>query len=110
MFETIVNISEFEEIIGANQAVLAYFSTDECSVCTVLKPKVEELIVSNFPQIRAVYVNINQAAKLAAKYTIFTAPTVVMFLDNRELFRKSRHFGIHQLQADIERPYELLFS
>ena len=110
MFENCTNIIELKNLLDGNPAVLVYFSTDDCSVCKVLKPKVEQLIVSNFPQIKGVYINVNQAPELAAEYAVFTVPTVLIFLESRELLRKSRSFGISQLYDEIKRPYQLMFT
>ena len=110
MFEEITQISEFDKVLKESPAILAYFFSDDCNVCKNLKPKVEELIVGNFPQIRGVYINLNSAFDLSARYSVFVAPTIVIFLDSRELFRRSRAFGIHELNEKIKRPYQLLFS
>lgn len=110
MFEEITEISDFKSLTENCPAVFAYFSVDDCQVCKALKPKVENLIVSNFPQIRGVYINLNNAPELAARYVVFTAPTMVIFLENKELFRKIRAVGIHELKSRIDRPYQLLFK
>ena len=108
--EPIVSIEEFSNVLKENEAVLAYFSTEICSVCKVLKPKVEEMISKSFPRIRAVYIQSDQLPELAAQLNVFTAPTVVVFFDGRESIRKSRAFGIDQLRGEISRPYDLLFE
>ena len=110
MFTEIDNIRDFHKLLRTNSAVLAFFHSDNCNVCQILKPKIEELIVGNFPQIRGVSINLNNARELAADYTVFSSPSVLMFFNNSELFRKVRGFGIHELEQEIARPYYLLFS
>ena len=46
--KTIQSIPEFDQILAENDAVLAYFSTETCSVCHVLKPKVIEMVSEAF--------------------------------------------------------------
>ncbi|MGQ8336593.1 thioredoxin family protein [Sunxiuqinia sp. A32] len=110
MFVEITQKNQLESFIKERSAALVYFSTDECNVCKVLKPKIQELIVGNFPQIALVYININKAPDIAAHYRVFVAPTLVIFFEDRELLRKSRSFGIYELEQELNRPYHLLFS
>ena len=108
--KVILSIDEFSNVLKENEAVLACFSTENCSVCKVLKPKVEEMLSKSFPRIRAVYIQSDQLPELAAQLSVFSAPTVVVFFDGRESIRKSRAFGIDQLKGEISRPYNLLFG
>jgi len=110
MFEDVRNSEELALLVRNSSAVLLYFSTDECNVCKVLKPKIEQLIVSNFPQIKLVYININTTPEIAASYHVFTAPTMLILFENKELLRKGRSFGIYELGDELARPYQLLFS
>ncbi|HEX7583492.1 MAG TPA: thioredoxin family protein [Prolixibacteraceae bacterium] len=108
--ETIHTIQEFEKVLTANEAVLAYFSTEICSVCKVLKPKVTGMIAESFPLMKMVYVESDKLPELAAQNRVFTAPTVVVFFAGRETIRKSRTFGVDELKSEIQRPYSLLFE
>lgn len=108
--KTIQSLEEFKKEVDDNQAVLAYFSTDSCSVCHVLKPKVEQMIGANFPQIKVLYIPSDQQPEVAAQNHIFAAPTILVFFEGRETLRKSRAFGIDELKAEIQRPYALLFD
>lgn len=106
----IQSICEFDQILAENEAVMAYFSTEVCSVCHVLKPKVIEMVSKTFPKMAMVFVESNQLPELAAQYHVFTAPTVVVFFVGRETIRKSRAFGVGELRAEIERPYAMMFE
>lgn len=108
--EVILTIGEFNQLLKENDAVLAYFSTEICSVCKVLKPKVEEMLAESFPRIRAVFIQSDQLPELAAQLSVFAAPTVIVFFDGRESIRKSRAFGIDQLMGEIRRSYDPLFG
>jgi len=108
--EAIHSISEFDLILAENDAVLAYFSTETCSVCHVLKPKVIDMVSEAFPKMKMVFVESDKLPELAAQHRIFTAPTVVVFFAGRETIRKSRAFGVDELRSEIQRPYSLLFE
>jgi thioredoxin 1 len=110
MFAATKSLQEFQQTVAEKPAVLAYFSTTECNVCKVLKPKVMELIESEFTEISLVYVEINQQPEIAAQNHIFAVPTLVVYFDGREFIRKSRNFGLNELRNELQRPYGLLFS
>jgi thioredoxin-like negative regulator of GroEL len=108
--ETIQFIQEFEQALAENDAVLAYFSTENCSVCKVLKPKVIERITDEFPKMKMIFVESGKLPELAAQNRVFAAPTVVVFFAGRETIRKSRAFGMDELAKEIQRPYSLILN
>jgi thioredoxin 1 len=110
MYQNIENLQEFEQLVADRPAVLAWFSTPDCNVCKVLKPKVMELIMSEFPDISLVYVEINLQPEIAAQNRIFAVPTLVIYFDGKEFIRKSRNFGLDELRQELQRPYNMMFS
>ena len=110
MFKEIKSLEEFIALKEEQTAVLAYFSTDACSVCKVLKPKVEEMATVAFPKMQLAYVKSDVLPDVAAQNSVFTAPTIVVFFDGRETIRKSRAFSVDELQQEIQRYYSMLFD
>ncbi len=108
--EAVFATGEFERILRTDNAVLAYFSTANCSVCKVLKPKVVGMVSTEFPKLTMVYVESDKYPELAAQNRVFTAPTVIVFFDGHETIRKSRSFGVDELKSEIQRPYSLMFE
>jgi thioredoxin-like negative regulator of GroEL len=110
MFYEIQSSDEFLKLKNEQPALLAYFSTEICNVCKVLKPKVSELVQKEFPRIKLVYIKSDKLPELAAQNQVFAAPTILIFFEGKEYIRKSRNIGINELQQEIERPYSLIFS
>ena len=110
MFTEVQSFDEFLQLKEKEPALLAYFSTNACSVCKVLKPKVDQLIQSEFPKIKLAYIQSDVLPDVAAQNRVFTAPTILLFFDGRETIRKSRNIGISELQREIARPYSMIFS
>lgn len=110
MFTEIQSFEEFLQLKESEPALLGYFSTEACNVCKVLKPKVEELIQTEFPKIQLVYIKSDLYPEIAAQNQVFTAPTILVFFEGREYIRKSRNIGIGELHREIERPYSMIFS
>lgn len=108
--EKVQSIPQFDLILAENDAVLSYFSTENCSVCKVLKPKVIAMIKESFPKMKLTYIESDQFPELAAQNRVFAAPTILVFFAGRETIRKSRAFGLEELRSEIERPYAILFE
>ncbi|MFV0590010.1 MAG: thioredoxin family protein [Draconibacterium sp.] len=109
MYTEISSFEAFETLKG-EPALLAYFSTEACNVCKVLKPKVVQLLEAEFPEMKMAYVKSDVLPEIAGQNRIFAAPTILVFFDGREYIRKSRNIGISELQEAIARPYEMMFG
>jgi thiol-disulfide isomerase/thioredoxin len=97
-------------LLDGEPGVLVYFSTPSCQVCKALRPKVADLLVTEFPRMRSLYVDCTRAPDIAARFSVFAVPTLVVFLEGREWIRKGRSFAIAELRAELARPYGLLFG
>ncbi|MHB8581338.1 MAG: thioredoxin family protein [Ignavibacteriaceae bacterium] len=100
---------ELEKFISNNQGVVVYFSTPSCNVCKVLKPKLIELLEVKFPYMIFAYVDCDKSKELAAQNNIFAVPTILFFIDGKEIIRKSRNVSLIELEGEINRPYSLFF-
>ena len=106
----IYNIQELQNNIDSEKGVLLYFSSDSCSVCKVLKPKVAELLLEKFPLMLSLYVDIEKSPVISGQLRVFTIPTILIFFEGKEQVRYSRNISMHQLETSLERPYELVFE
>jgi thioredoxin-like negative regulator of GroEL len=109
-FTLIDNLSNYQDIIRQNYAVLIYFSHDDCNVCKTLKPKVKQLISKDFERVKIYYVDIYKNPEIAAQNGIFVAPTILLLFEGKEHLRISRNLGIEELKEKIQRPYEIMFK
>ena len=103
-------IEDINNIITKNLAVMLYFSAPTCNVCHALKPKLLEAINSNFKEFEIVSIDVSTQQEIAANFSVFAIPTVLIFLDGREFLRKSRHMSIDEVIREIRRPYEIMMS
>jgi len=110
VYKNILSINEFEDFIASNKAALVYFSNPECSVCKVLKPKVLELLLENFTQIKPAYVDCDKIKELASQNRIFTIPVIIIYFEGKESIRRTRNINLDELKSILNRPYELLFN
>ena len=104
------NIDDIKRIIEENPAVMLYFSAPTCNVCHALKPKLLEAIENNFDKFEIVSVDTSVEQEIAAHFSVFAIPTVLIFLDGREFLRKSRHMSVDEVIREVKRPYEIMMS
>jgi len=109
MYKEVKSLEEFNQILEDNEAVIAYFSNDTCNVCKVLKPQIYDMVQSNYPKIKPVYIDISHTPDIAAQNSIFTIPTIILYMAGKESIRKSRHIGVEELRLAFERPYQIMF-
>ncbi|MFT7003082.1 MAG: thioredoxin 1 [Sulfurimonas sp.] len=105
--QTIENINN---TIKNNMAVLVYFSAPSCNVCHALKPKLLEALDANFADFKVESVDISVNEEIAPHFSVFAIPTVLIFLDGKEFFRKSRNMSVDEVIREIRRPYEIMNS
>jgi len=99
---------EFYKLVSDNRLILAYFSNDNCNVCKVLKPKIIELLNENFPLILFYYCNIDNNPEFSAQNSVFAIPTIIVFLDGKEIYRFGRFLDINELKIKLDRVYNLI--
>jgi len=108
--QSITSLENLQSILTVNTIVLLYFSTTSCSVGAALVPKVKNLVSTKFPKISFFNIDINYLPDIAAKYSAFVEPTILIFFYGKETIRKSRNIGVYELEVAIEKRYKLIFE
>ena len=103
-------LETLNQTIKENPAVMLYFSAPTCNVCHALKPKLLEAMNENFKTFEIESIDVSTDAEIAAHFSVFAIPTVLVFLDGREFLRKSRHMSVGEVINEIKRPYEIMMS
>lgn len=104
------SLSNVKEILSSDAAVAVFYSTERCAVCHALLPKMEALFAEKFPRIKFLHVEMHKLPEAAAAYSVFNAPTLLVFFEGKETFRKSSNMGMGEVFEALHRPYKLLFS
>lgn len=105
-----MDFTTLNELIESEPAIAVYFSSPNCGVCHALRPKVEDLFSEKFPSVKFVHVQIDKSPDISGEYSVFSAPTLLVFFEGKEFLRKVRLMGIQELQEKIERPYKMLMG
>ena len=108
MMKQVQNLLQVQNSINTGKPVLIYFSGENCSVCKVLKPKIEEEISKNFPLFDLLEVQTDIHKEITSHFTVFSIPTMLVFFDKKEFFRRGRNISVSMFMEEIKRPYNLM--
>lgn len=100
---------EIKAIIEKKEFVLGYFTSTTCNVCKDLLPKIEEML-KKFPEIEGIKGEADVDKKIVGEFSIFTVPTVVLFIEGSEIFRYSRNLSVSEVSKKIERYYDMFYK
>lgn len=97
------DVVQFEIFLKEYSMVLAYFSGESCNVCNALKPKIEMLVEQQFPSAKIIEIKTEQIPELASRYSVFTVPVVLFFVEGREYIREARNISVSELAQKIDK-------
>jgi thiol-disulfide isomerase/thioredoxin len=99
----ITHPEQFDKILDDNPLVLAYFSGENCSVCNTLRPKVEMLVEQQFPSVKYIEIKSEQAPYITAKYSVFSIPVIMLFVEGRDYIREARNISLDELSKKMDK-------
>lgn len=98
------------DLISKNKALALYFSGSSCGACEVLSPKIEKLFKEEFPKINYLSKPAQSEKVFLSQYGIYVFPTIIIFFDGKEYYRKSQFMGIQEIRQALTRTYRLYFN
>ena len=105
-----MDIEQLKKQIASNEAVMVYFSGENCGVCEVLRPKIKSMLKEKFPKVKQIFISAEEFKATAADLSIFSVPSLIIYLDGKEFIRKSRNISVLELENELKRPYSLYFE
>ena len=105
-----MTLEQLQQTIKEEVGVLLYFSGENCNVCHALRPKFKALFDAEFPQIKQIYLDAHENPEISVHYSVFSVPTMIVFLDGREFVREGRAVSLHKMTEQLKRPYGMMIS
>lgn len=105
--DSLKSIDYIKYFIKENKFAILYFSSDGCSVCDDVLPMIEDLL-KKYPKVVSGHVEIQNIPSVASVFGVFTIPTVIIFLEGKEIVRQSRYINFLELKEKIQRFYEFV--
>jgi len=88
---------------------VCFFSGKDCTVCHALEPKVKDLLKEKFPPVSYRSIDIKEEVVLAAQYSVFTLPVLLILIDGKEQNRFVRSFSVSEVEEKLNRITDLIF-
>jgi len=104
----IQTIEQIKKEIDSKEPILIYFSGENCSVCKVLKPKIESEITKNFTRFKLYEVKTDIYKEITSEFTVFSLPTIIVYFDSKEFKRYGRNMSVPLFIEELNRPYNLM--
>lgn len=106
--EILKNIDNIKDLINTNEIAFIYISSEDCNVCKVIYPRLEEML-KRYPNVKTARTDINDLPSLSGEYNVFTLPCILVFVEGKEAIREARYINIEEIEDKIKRYYSMLF-
>jgi thioredoxin 1 len=85
---------------------MLYFTAPGCGVCHALKPKVQDMVQREFPQIDFREVKVNEEPQISGQHLVFTVPAIIVLENDKEALRMVGNMGLNQLHSKLAQLFE----
>lgn len=96
------SMDELNSLIKNSRINLLLMKTYKCGVCDVAYSKLIN-IEKGFKDIAFTSLYINEVPQASGEYLVFTAPTVIILFDGKEIFRQSRFILMDEITDVLTR-------
>ncbi|KUP37612.1 thioredoxin [Bacillus halotolerans] len=102
----LLSLNAIENFINRHQLSFIYISRSSCTVCHAVLPQLRELL-EQFPHIKLGHVNADRVEEVAGRFSVFTVPVLLLFIEGTEFLREARFVHFEQLEQKLKRVYQL---
>ncbi|MDP4526221.1 thioredoxin family protein [Bacillus halotolerans] len=102
----LLSLNAIENFINRHQLNFIYISRPSCTVCHAVLPQLRELL-EQFPHIKLGHVNADRVEEVAGRFSVFTVPVLLLFIEGTEFLREARFVHFEQLEQKLKRVYQL---
>lgn len=101
-------LNEIDKLIKGNKISIIYFTGEACSACSVIGDKVRQLI-KDYKEIEFLEINGEENQLIAANYSVFSLPLLILYVEGKESLRVGRYFDLLEFESTIDRYYNMLY-
>lgn len=105
-----MQIEEVQRKLNDEGISMLYLYSDLCAPCQALRPKVEALLKSEFPEVQLIYADAQHEPTLRTEFSVYVLPAILVFADGKEFFRAGSSVGIQELREKLTRPYSIYYD
>ncbi|WP_029407342.1 thioredoxin family protein [Thiomicrorhabdus sp. Milos-T2] len=108
--QNIETLAVLDNLKQSEEALLVLFGGKNCNVCHAIKPQIIELIETNYPKIKMVYVDCHVTTDVCSQNGVLSLPTLQVYFTGQRFIEEVRTFSLQKVMQDIARPYSMLFE
>ena len=97
---------DIDMLVQSSPVLLLQFGEDTCAPCHAIRFKLDQWLEEH-PGVIARYVDIEKNLALCSQMGIFSAPTVIAYVDGNIAARESGYFSLDTFLDRVERYLEL---
>lgn len=96
----ITDIEELKSSIADEEIVLLLIKSKNCSVCDAVYEQLQPFLQQH-EGVNGVAVSIDKVPAVSGEYLTFTAPTVILFIQGKEVMKQSRFISYEKIEEQI---------
>lgn len=97
---------EMDVLVQSTPVLLLQFGEDTCGPCHAIRSKLDQWLEVH-DEVSARYVDIEKHLELCSQMGIFSAPTVIVYMDGQIVARDSGYFSLDAILERVEYYLEL---
>lgn len=101
-------MQEVSNALDNNPIVLLYFFSDDCAPCKVLREKIRQLPLDNFPLVKVVFIPGKENPEICARYRVLSLPVLMLMAEGKEHRRYGIHTSVNEITQEIIRLEQML--
>ncbi len=105
--EVLLKIENLESLIQQSKVLILQFGTSTCTPCVAIKQKIDNWSKDHI-NVTCKYISIEEFPEIAAKQDVFSAPTILVFVEGKMTIRETGYFSLDEIFQRTERYLRLL--
>ena len=106
VMQEITNMEELDAMKTAG-AVFILFGGQQCNVCQVLRPQLEAMLETHYPDMDTAYIDCEVSPEICAQHGVFSLPVVQVYIEGMKISEAARSFSIEQVRQSMQRSYSM---
>ena len=98
-------MSKFSELINQDSPVLVDFYAEWCGPCKMMTPILKEVKETLKERVSIIKIDVDKNEAIAAKYQVRGVPTMLLFINGKQVWRQSGILQKHELINVITSSY-----
>ncbi len=105
--KTLERSTELQQAICNEKILIVQFGSAACAPCHSIRNKIDTWCDA-VKDVSSLYIPVEKFSELAAQSSVFTVPTILVYVEGKLTVRESGYFGLDSILQRVQRYRELL--